>query len=150
AQDRMCSTIWQRQTPFVRGEISGEFSRITGYSGLPGTGTESTRRSMKPHEAQQNLTTWLWWSSGKDSAWALRVLRAQGSLEVSGLVTTCNQRHDRVAMHGVRRELLRRQACALGLPLHEMSIPDGCDNETYQQAFKNTLDCAREAGVQVM
>src|SRR5690625_4497521 len=105
---------------------------------------------MNRQPTRKKRATWLWWSSGKDSAWALHVLRAREDLEVSGLVTTCNQKHDRVTMHGVRKELLRRQARALGLPLHEMNIPDGCDNETYQQAFKDTLGCAREAGVQVM
>ena len=43
------------------------------------------------------------WSSGKDSAWALHVLRQRADLEVVGLLTTFNEAFDRVAMHGVRR-----------------------------------------------
>jgi len=49
--------------------------------------------------------TWLSWSSGKDSAWALHVLRQSGEYEVTGLFTTVNSAFDRVAMHAVRVEL---------------------------------------------
>ena len=56
------------------------------------------------------------WSSGKDSAWALHVLRQQPDLEVVGLLTTFNEAFDRVAMHAVRRELVEAQAAAAGLP----------------------------------
>jgi diphthamide synthase (EF-2-diphthine--ammonia ligase) len=59
--------------------------------------------------------TLLSWSSGKDSAWALHVLRGVSDVEVVGLMTTVNQLHQRVAIHAVRLELLQRQAEALGL-----------------------------------
>ena len=62
------------------------------------------------------------WSSGKDSAWALHVLRQRGEVEVVGLLTTINAAADRVAMHAVRSELLRAQADAAGLPL--WPVPD--------------------------
>jgi diphthamide synthase (EF-2-diphthine--ammonia ligase) len=48
------------------------------------------------------------WSSGKDSAWSLHVLRQQPRVEVVGLLTTFNEAADRVAMHAVRRTV----ACA--------------------------------------
>ena len=57
------------------------------------------------------------WSSGKDSAWSLHVLRQRAEYEVVGLLTTFNHVADRVAMHAVRRELVERQAAATGLPL---------------------------------
>ena len=57
------------------------------------------------------------WSSGKDSAFALHVLRQSEDVEVVGLLTTVNEAHDRVAMHAVRRTLLEAQASAVGLPL---------------------------------
>ena len=57
------------------------------------------------------------WSSGKDSAWALHVLRQHGEVEVVGLLTTFNQAAGRVAMHAVRRALVEMQAAAIGLPL---------------------------------
>ena len=63
------------------------------------------------------------WSSGKDSAWTLHVLRQQADVEVVGLLTTVNQTFDRVAMHAVRRELLATQAEAVGLPLFTVEIP---------------------------
>ena len=58
---------------------------------------------------------WLWWSSGKDSAWTLHELRQRDDVEVTALVTTVNERFDRVAMHAVRREFLEDQARAAGL-----------------------------------
>ncbi len=72
------------------------------------------------------------WSSGKDSAWTLHVLRQQNEFDVVGLFTTVNQVHDRVAMHAVRRELLMMQAQHTGLPLEVIEIPDPCSNEDYE------------------
>lgn len=72
------------------------------------------------------------WSGGKDSALALRALRAAG-LEVGALLTTVTEGYDRVSMHGVRRNLLRRQAGAAGLPLVEITIPPDCVNAVYEE-----------------
>ncbi len=88
------------------------------------------------------------WSSGKDSAWALHVLRRQREVEVSGLLTTVNETHGRVAMHAVRRELLERQAQAVGLPLTVVPIPSPCPNELYEAAMTQALASARQAGVE--
>ncbi len=87
------------------------------------------------------------WSSGKDAAWALHVLRGREDLEVVGLLTTVNTRHDRVSMHGVRRKLLEGQAEALGLPLDVLSLPDPCPNASYESAMGETLARAREKGI---
>jgi len=73
--------------------------------------------------------TWLSWSSGKDSAWALQVLRQSDEYEVAGLFTTVNATFERVAMHAVRVELLREQALAVGLPVHLIEIPYPCSDE---------------------
>jgi uncharacterized protein (TIGR00290 family) len=88
---------------------------------------------------------WLWWSSGKDSAWALHALRAAGT-PVGALVVTVNRAFDRVAMHAVRAELVRRQAAAAGVPLHRVEIPNPCSNEEYEAAFRGAVDAARGAG----
>ena len=72
------------------------------------------------------------WSSGKDSAWALHVLRENPRIEVTGLVTTVNEEYQRVAMHGVRRELLHAQARSARLPLLEVAIPSPCTNDEYE------------------
>jgi len=75
--------------------------------------------------------TLLAWSSGKDSAWSLHVLRQQG-VEVAGLLTTLNDAAGRVAMHGVRRELLEAQAEAAAVPLWQIPLPWPCSNEAYE------------------
>lgn len=87
------------------------------------------------------------WSSGKDSAWSLHVLRQRGEVEVVGLLTTINAAFDRVAMHGVRAELLRAQADAAGLPLWPVPIPSPCSNEEYEAAMAVEIARARAAGV---
>jgi len=73
------------------------------------------------------------WSSGKDSAWTLHVLRRDPSIEICGLLTTLNVEFDRVAMHGVRRAVLEAQAAAAGLPLWSVPLPWPCSNEIYEQ-----------------
>lgn len=93
---------------------------------------------------------WLSWSSGKDSAWALQVLRQSGEYEVSGLFTTINSAFDRVAMHAVRVELLRLQAQAVGLPLHLIEIPYPCSDEQYAEVMTDFMARARNDGVQCM
>jgi uncharacterized protein (TIGR00290 family) len=73
------------------------------------------------------------WSSGKDSAWALHVLNRKHPGAVAALLTTVNEAVDRVAMHGVRRDVLEAQARAAHLPLRVVGIPDQCPNEIYEQ-----------------
>ena len=75
------------------------------------------------------------WSSGKDSAWALHVLRQQGT-PPAGLLTTVNEVYDRVAMHGVRSEVLTLQAEAAGLPLRAVRLPSPCSNEVYEERMR--------------
>jgi uncharacterized protein (TIGR00290 family) len=81
------------------------------------------------------------WSSGKDSAWSLYVLRQRREYEVVGLLTTFNEVADRVAMHAVRRELVERQAAAVGLPLWAVPLPWPCSNEKYEALM--TQACAK-------
>ena len=90
------------------------------------------------------------WSSGKDSAWALHVLRQTSQFEVVGLLTTVNSAADRVAMHAVRSELLQAQASALGLPLHAVGIPQPCSNEQYEAAMAAAVARAVADGVTAM
>ena len=73
------------------------------------------------------------WSSGKDSAWALHLLRSDPSVDVCALVTTLNEQFDRVAMHGTRRSVLEAQARAANLPLWIVPLPWPCTNEIYEQ-----------------
>jgi uncharacterized protein (TIGR00290 family) len=90
------------------------------------------------------------WSSGKDSAWALHVLRAAGDVDVVGLVSTVSAAHDRVAMHAVRRSLLEAQARAVGLPLRIVALPSPCSNAEYEAALGTVLAEARAAGIEAM
>jgi uncharacterized protein (TIGR00290 family) len=87
------------------------------------------------------------WSSGKDSAWALQVLRQQADVEVVGLLTTFNEEADRVAMHAVRRELVEAQAAATGLPLIPVMLPYPCPNEVYENRMRAAIAEARAKGV---
>ena len=83
------------------------------------------------------------WSTGKDSAWALHVLRSMPDIEVVGLLTTYNAEFHRVAMHAVRLELLEAQADAAGLPLLAVPLPWPCPNSAYEQAMRQALQEAR-------
>jgi diphthamide synthase (EF-2-diphthine--ammonia ligase) len=91
--------------------------------------------------------TWISWSSGKDSAFALNELRKQGQYEITGLLTTVNETFERVAMHSVRETLLIRQAEELGLPLHRIKIPHPCSNEIYEKQMHKAILEAKKQGV---
>src|SRR5215510_10357773 len=88
------------------------------------------------------------WSSGKDSAWSLHVLRQKNEYEIAGLVTTINSAFDRVAMHSSRRALVEMQAAAAGLPLIAVPLPWPCSNSDYECAMKAVCDRAVAGGVQ--
>ena len=87
------------------------------------------------------------WSGGKDSAMALSVLRQQKELRVAALLTSVTEGYERISMHGVRRELLLRQAEALGLPLQEVRIPPQCVNPVYEARMREALLAQKTAGV---
>lgn len=82
------------------------------------------------------------WSSGKDCAWALHMLRQQPGIEIAGLLTTVNSEFDRVAMHSTRRSVLESQAAAAGLPLWIIPLPWPCFNEVYEQRMAEACNRA--------
>ncbi|HEY6467070.1 MAG TPA: hypothetical protein VIY69_13815 [Candidatus Acidoferrales bacterium] len=90
---------------------------------------------------------WLAWSSGKDSAWALHVVREAGQFEITALLTTVNSTYERVAMHAVRESLLEMQAEATDLPLVKVPIPSPCPNDVYERAMSNAMARARNEDV---
>jgi uncharacterized protein (TIGR00290 family) len=90
---------------------------------------------------------WLSWSTGKDSAWSLHVMRQRGDFEITALLTTINRAHNRVAMHAVRESLLDAQAAAAGLPLVKVGIPSPCPNEIYERAMAEAMARAGAEGV---
>jgi uncharacterized protein (TIGR00290 family) len=90
------------------------------------------------------------WSSGKDSAFALHEVRRSDELELEivGLLTTVTENFGRVSMHGVREEILDRQARALDLPCRKVRIPAGCVNADYERAMGAAVDAARVEGIE--
>jgi uncharacterized protein (TIGR00290 family) len=84
------------------------------------------------------------WSGGKDGALALHALRRSAHFEPAGLLTTIVEEEERVSVHGVRRELLRLQAAAVGLPLHEVAVPAGASNAEYEERLAAALRPVRE------
>ncbi len=84
------------------------------------------------------------WSGGKDSTLALERLLGDPRWRVAGLVTTVTSGYERIAIHGVRRSILRAQVAALGLPLIEAEIPPRASNEVYESAFAQALQTARD------
>ncbi|MFZ0200969.1 MAG: ATP-binding protein [Candidatus Sulfotelmatobacter sp.] len=90
------------------------------------------------------------WSSGKDSAWTLHVLRQSNDYEIVGLLSTINLAFDRVAMHGVRRDLVEAQAAAAGLALWKVPLPWPCSNEEYEAAMSAVCARAIDAGIQAI
>jgi uncharacterized protein (TIGR00290 family) len=94
--------------------------------------------------------TLLSWSSGKDSAWALHLLRQCPGVEVVGLFTTVSEVRQRVTMHGVRLELLLQQADAAQLPLYQLGIPDPCSNECYEVVMRGFIAQSRARGIECM
>lgn len=87
------------------------------------------------------------WSGGKDSAMALRELRGSKDYEISALLTTVTEDYDRISMHGVRRELLERQAAALGLPLEKVYISAHSSDEEYETKMRDVLSRYKKLGV---
>lgn len=87
------------------------------------------------------------WSSGKDSAWTLQVLREDPNVEIAGLLTTVNTTYGRVAMHSTRRAILEAQAQSVELPLHVIPLPWPCTNAVYERAMQTAIESALKSGV---
>jgi uncharacterized protein (TIGR00290 family) len=87
------------------------------------------------------------WSGGKDSAMALHTLLQRSDVRIAALLTTVTEGYERISMHGVRRELLERQAQSIGLPLHEVRIPPQCVNPIYEARMEEALRMHFDQGV---
>src|SRR5947209_4348693 len=87
------------------------------------------------------------WSSGKDSAWALHLLRQTGEFEITGALTTVNDTFGRVSVHGLRTELLLAQVEAAGLEPVLVHIPYPCTNAIYETAMAKEVDAAKQRGI---
>jgi uncharacterized protein (TIGR00290 family) len=87
------------------------------------------------------------WSSGKDSAFAFHEAQRLGLAEITGVLSTINEVHDRVAMHGVRNALLDRQIAALGVPGIKVPIPSPCSNEIYEARMAEVCERLKAQGI---
>jgi uncharacterized protein (TIGR00290 family) len=87
------------------------------------------------------------WSSGKDSAWTLHVLRQQPNIQVAALLTTFNSQANRVAMHAVRRALVEAQAERTGIPLWAVQLPWPCSNLEYEDQMHAACQRATAEGI---
>jgi len=86
------------------------------------------------------------WSGGKDSGLALDRVRRDGSYQIAALITTISGAFRRVSMHGVREELIDRQAQAVGIPVHKMYV-GGDGNDDYVRAMCTALELFKSQGV---
>jgi uncharacterized protein (TIGR00290 family) len=87
------------------------------------------------------------WSSGKDSTWALHLLRRDADVQVAALVTTFNSEANRVAMHAVRRPLVDSQAERIGVPLWAVDLPYPCSNSEYEDRMRVVCQRAVAEGI---
>lgn len=102
----------------------------------------------------QRIRTVMAWSGGKDSAMALHALRGDTRYEVVGLMTTVAQRYDRVSHHGIRSELIDRQAERIGLPLKKLYLTDegccSCINQRYEDLMRDAMLAYKKQGVEAV
>jgi uncharacterized protein (TIGR00290 family) len=87
------------------------------------------------------------WSSGKDSTWALHLLRQRPDIQLAALVTTFNSAANRVAMHAVRRALVEAQAERTGIPLWAVDLPFPCTNLEYEHRMRTVCQRAVSEGI---
>src|SRR6266849_6673880 len=88
------------------------------------------------------------WSGGKDSCLALYEIQKSTDFRVAALLTTVTREYDRISMHGVRRVLLERQAASLGLPLHQVLISKGANNEEYEMEMAQAFSEYHQSGIE--
>lgn len=92
----------------------------------------------------------LFWSGGKDCAFALHHVLKEKNYRIEMLVTTLNSEFRRISMHGIREDVLDRQAAAAGIPLHKMWVDSTSTNESYEKALMQTYCWLKEHGITVI
>jgi uncharacterized protein (TIGR00290 family) len=105
---------------------------------------------MAPTASTQEQAVLVSWSGGKDSCFALFEIQKASTFRVEALVTTVTRDFDRISMHGVRRVLLERQAESLGLPLQQIFITKGADNDEYERSMGETFALYHRRGIDVV
>ena len=87
------------------------------------------------------------WSGGKDSALALYRALQDPQLNISALLTTVNAQTRRISMHGVRDELLKTQAQAIGLPLRMVELSAQATMHEYDSLMQQQLKAFKAEGI---
>lgn len=90
--------------------------------------------------------TYFNWSTGKDSSLALYKILQDPTYQLDLLVTTINKDYQRVSMHGLREELLLKQAASLGIPLKTISFPADVTMTLYSEIMKQNMDTLVDSG----
>ena len=91
---------------------------------------------------------WQWWTGGKDTVWALHVLRNDPVWDVRGLLAQVDQHSRRSVIHGLRKELLEQQAAAVGLPLRLVQFDSKGPSSEYEAALQRGLHELRQEGAE--
>lgn len=87
------------------------------------------------------------WSSGKDAALAYYKLMQDSRYKVDSLLTTINEEHNRIVMHGIREELLDAQAERMGLSHRKIYLPAVPDDSVYKAAMQEVLETYKQQGI---
>ncbi|MEE9409256.1 MAG: diphthine--ammonia ligase [Polaribacter sp.] len=90
--------------------------------------------------------TYFNWSSGKDSALALYKIQQDSTYNLDLLVTTINKDFNRVSMHGIRNELLFKQADSIGINLKTIEFPADVTMDSYSEIMKEAMNSLLEKG----
>ncbi len=106
-----------------------------------------TEKVRDPRKRPVKEKVVLSWSGGKDSAMTAYHLLASQRYEIAALMTTVTEEFDRISMHGVRRDLLERQAESLGFPLHKIMIPKDCPNAVYEARMREAMSHFKAQGI---
>ena len=94
----------------------------------------------------ENSNAALFWSGGKDSAFALWNLQNENQLDIKYLITTINRNFNRVSMHGLREEIIERQVKETGYPLLKMYV-EGGSNEDYEASLSGIIEKLKKEGI---
>lgn len=94
----------------------------------------------------EQFKTYFNWSSGKDAAMALYHLKKDNRFLIDKLLTSVNVHHDRVSMHGLRRELLERQIAEIGKPSTTIELPEEPTMEVYEEELNRVVDGLKSEG----
>jgi len=87
------------------------------------------------------------WSGGKDSALALYHCLKNPGLDIKYIVTTINDVANRISMHGVRTELLIKQAESIGIPLYQIRLPEMPGMAEYNEVMHYHLSKLSTEGI---